>query len=1152
MTSVTIPKSVTRIGNYAFASCSGLTSVTIPNSVMSIGICAFEKCSDLAEVTIGNGVKIIDTYAFYNCPELLDVYCYAEKLPNTEGDAFDVSYPEYATLHVPHRSIEDYKKVAPWSSFGTIKAISGTDQYFITYMLEGTEFHKDTLNVGATITPPQVSEKEGYTFDGWKNLPDTMPAKDIIVEGSYSENKYLLTFKIGDEVISTDSVAYGAKIEVPTAPEKEGHTFNGWADVPETMPAKHLTINGSYIVNTYMVTYIIDYQVYRTDTVEYDAKLTLPQAPEKEGYIFSGWMNVPEKMPAHNITVMGMFRLDSNNPQEKGFLVTSPSDFRNNVAYTVSAPNRHGYELSGNKSVGYEIPMGKRVKIGTAQKKMIPGKWYFLHNPRNPNHSAIDFDQDGVIQKAGGLVTDQGTDGILRLSATSVIEEVSDSNGVLADDFLASMVRFVAVDSVEGAFHIQFGTGNWLALIEDAGYKSLMTVTNDDHNAGLSGLYNFYLITVEGESNTAGRFGWNKYNMDGRVDNNGAGNNVNFWSEGEITAENKDSNIAEEGHEGIKGNNVWQIYDILTFEGDHDLISSERGHGEQISFVTPDNGKTYYMYHHRVNKFFNKKGDIVEEAVDPIHFDKGLYTWTLRPYFDDEHNININNEGDIVINDMKVADASNSFIFVANSTFDTEELDAKLGIPHNYKVTYIVDEEEYHVDTVLSGSKITPIEEPIKEGYTFSGWKNVPDTMPRQDIIIKGSFTINTYKVTYMVGEDVIATDYVVYGAKIEVPTAPEKEGYTFNGWLNVPETMPAKDVVVTGSYSVNKYLLSFKIGEEIVASDSIEYGAKIEVPTAPEKEGYTFNGWKDVPETMPAKDVIVTGSYNVNKYLLTFKIGDEVVASDSIEYGAKIEVPTAPEKEGYTFNGWKDVPESMPANDVVVNGSYSVNKYLLTFKIGEEIVASDSIEYGAKIEVPTAPEKEGYTFNGWKDVPETMPAKNVVATGSFSVNKYLLTFKIDDEMVASDSIEYGAKIEVPTAPEKEGYTFNGWKDVPESMPANDVVVTGSYTVHIYKVYYYVGDELVHTDEVAYGSEIPAYEYAPTNGDKFLGWEGEKHETMPAKDLTYKANIESGIFSIEGDISHLKVYDLNGRRIVNTKQLKSGVYVVNGKRVVLN
>ena len=126
LTSVTIPNSVTSIRNDAFRYCSGLTSVTIPNSVTSIQSYAFESCSRLTSVNIGNSVENIGAKAFAYCAELTDVYCYAESVPTTQSDAFVDSYIDYATLHVPAASVEQYKATAPWSNFGTIVATDGT------------------------------------------------------------------------------------------------------------------------------------------------------------------------------------------------------------------------------------------------------------------------------------------------------------------------------------------------------------------------------------------------------------------------------------------------------------------------------------------------------------------------------------------------------------------------------------------------------------------------------------------------------------------------------------------------------------------------------------------------------------------------------------------------------------------------------------------------------------------------------------------------------------------------------------------------------------------------------------------------------------------------------------------------------------------
>jgi len=67
LTSVTIPNSVTYIGNYAFSGCKNLTSVTIPNSVTYIGSSAFQECSVLTSVTIPNSLKRIESKTFYAC-----------------------------------------------------------------------------------------------------------------------------------------------------------------------------------------------------------------------------------------------------------------------------------------------------------------------------------------------------------------------------------------------------------------------------------------------------------------------------------------------------------------------------------------------------------------------------------------------------------------------------------------------------------------------------------------------------------------------------------------------------------------------------------------------------------------------------------------------------------------------------------------------------------------------------------------------------------------------------------------------------------------------------------------------------------------------------------------------------------------------------
>jgi uncharacterized repeat protein (TIGR02543 family) len=177
----------------------------------------------------------------------------------------------------------------------------------------------------------------------------------------------------------------------------------------------------------------------------------------------------------------------------------------------------------------------------------------------------------------------------------------------------------------------------------------------------------------------------------------------------------------------------------------------------------------------------------------------------------------------------------------------------------------MVDGEVYKTYDVKYGETITPEPAPTKEGYTFSGWSEIPATMPAKDVIVTGTFTINTYKLIYKVDNEVYKTIDVKYGETITPEAAPTKEGYTFSGWSEIPATMPAKDVIVTGTFAINTYKLTYMVDNEVYKTYDVKYGETITPEAAPTKEGYTFSGWSEIPATMPAHDVTVTGTFTLD-----------------------------------------------------------------------------------------------------------------------------------------------------------------------------------------------------------------------------------------------------------------------------------------------
>ena len=312
----------------------------------------------------------------------------------------------------------------------------------------------------------------------------------------------------------------------------------------------------------------------------------------------------------------------------------------------------------------------------------------------------------------------------------------------------------------------------------------------------------------------------------------------------------------------------------------------------------------------------------------------------------------------------------------------------------------------------------------------------------------------------------------------------------------------------------------------------------------------------------MPACDLELGGRYAVNLYTITFPIDGEVFFTTQLPYGSEITVPAdVPAKDGHVFMGWGDVPVTMPANDLYISGTYAVNHYTLTFRIGDEIIFTGEQPYGSAIEAPEAPEKEGYVFAGWGEVPATMPASNLEINGSYNVKSYVLVFRIDDEVISESLVEYGSPVEVPEAPEKEGYSFSGWGVVPVQMPAHDLEFAGSYSVNYYRLVFYLNDEVYMEKSLAYGADIEVPEPSLDDDKEFKGWTEEIPSVMPAHDVeihgvvvdkepTAVAGVivseEGSIYSVDGVL--LFKGDVSSGII---DRLTPGVYIVNGRKMIV-
>ena len=393
---------------------------------------------------------------------------------------------------------------------------------------------------------------------------------------------------------------------------------------------------------------------------------------------------------------------------------------------------------------------------------------------------------------------------------------------------------------------------------------------------------------------------------------------------------------------------------------------------------------------------------------------------------------------------------------ISNTETGNKEYWAKWEI-NQYTITFDTNGgSEIAPITQDYGTKITAPADPTRKGYTFKGWdKEIPKTMPAENMTVKAQWEINQYAITFDTnGGSEIAPITQDYGTKITTPADPTRKGYTFKGWdKEIPETMPAENITVKAQWEINQYTITFDTnGGSEIAPITQDYGTEITAPDNPTRKGYTFKGWdKEIPETMPAENMTVKARWEINQYTIAFDTnGGSEIAPITQDYGTKITTPADPTRKGYTFKGWdKEIPETMPAENITVKAQWEINQYTIAFDTnGGSEIAPITQDYGTEITAPDNPTREGYTFIGWdRDIPVTMPAENITVTAQWEINRYTITFDTaGGSDIAPITQDYGTNITSPADPTREGYTFIGWdKAIPTTMPAENITVTAQW-----------------------------------------------------------------------------------------------------------
>ena len=311
-----------------------------------------------------------------------------------------------------------------------------------------------------------------------------------------------------------------------------------------------------------------------------------------------------------------------------------------------------------------------------------------------------------------------------------------------------------------------------------------------------------------------------------------------------------------------------------------------------------------------------------------------------------------------------------------------------------------------------------------KEGYTGRLYRDADFLKPlTKDSKVKNGdtvyvkWTINKYTVTFMDGETVLkAYTNVQHGDTVTAPEVPKKDGKTFSKW-DKDFSKVTSDLTINAVYDVNTVTVTFKDGEKVLETQTVEYEAAATAPDTARlspPEGMHFAKW-DKDFSKVTEDIEVSAVYELNVYTVTFKNGETTLKTEMVKHGSAATPPNVYDTATKKFVRW-DKDFSKVTSDLIVNAKFETKKFTLTFiNFDGTTVYTAEVEYGASIDshfekadndVTETYDEAILAYDGWYkadgtridelDLPK-MPAQNLTLTlklsltasaiGDFTVN---------------------------------------------------------------------------------------------------------------------------------------------------------------------
>lgn len=426
----------------------------------------------------------------------------------------------------------------------------------------------------------------------------------------------------------------------------------------------------------------------------------------------------------------------------------------------------------------------------------------------------------------------------------------------------------------------------------------------------------------------------------------------------------------------------------------------------------------------------------------------------------------------------------------------------------DYKVLFIDWDGSVLLETSLpAGTKITPPNNPLREGYEFIGWDKTYDLV-KSDTTIKALYEMITCTVTFLGYEDDILKEEVVsFNSSATAPQVTPPLGYEFSGW-DKEYTLVKNNLTVKAEFTRLSYKVNFydDLGN-LIKEETVYYNDNAPAPQVDSRDDEEFSHWNGV-FTNVTNNLDIYAVFKVKEYTLSFYDGSTKLSLGVNSYKKTddflLPIPT---KTGYIFAGWflSDISlyevtfinpslkgnltfysrwVKVDQNEITIptnTGEFvQINKnlhsngvsyvYQPQFPSGAQttsVTAYDWVSSNSKVATISAYSSISIAAPGYAIISATLKTNPsvvyycVIQTSADGVKKATIEeanapsyvtafFKMTEEETVTKIVAKGGFATPPPAPHKEGYIFTGWVGANQETTYNitkDTLFLPTYTI---------------------------------------------------------------------------------------------------------